>query len=117
MSRRRRRRYRLRLKPAGYAFFGGVVLLIGLGLFFLIRTIVRGIDKKELMTMQAPISSIEPITPSPTYTPTPAATPTPTPSLDTPNPVTPTDPPAQATATPAKATATPSSSIRKATAE
>lgn len=117
MPRRRRRRYRLRLKPAGYAFFGGVFLLIGLGLFFLIRTIVRGISKDELTTMQAPISSVEPFTPSPTYVPTPTATPAPTPSLDTPNPETPTDTPAKATVSPAKATATPSSSIRNATSE
>ena len=120
MARRRRRRYRFRLKPAGYAFFGGVLLLVGLGVFFLIRAIVNGNDKKAaLAAMPSPSSTIEIATPSPTPSLAPTDTPVPTALPDT--AATTPDPAAQAatvtktTAAPAKATSTPSSSIRKAT--
>ena len=114
MARRRRRRYRLRLKPAGYAFFGGVLLLLGLGVFFLARAIAKGGNRTEMAALPTPSSSVSP-SPTPTATPTatPTVTPEPGPLNETPNPVTATAP--AATKAPAKATSTPSSSIRKAT--
>lgn len=116
VARRRRRRYRLRLKPAGYAFFGGVLLLVGLGLFFLVRAIAGGGNRTAQQSLPSPSATIELTTPSPSPTPTatPSATPEPGPVDETPNPVT-AAATAKATATPAKATSTPSSSIRKAT--
>ena len=55
-KRRRRRRYRLRLTPAGYAFFGVVFLLIGLGVFFIVRAITRGGGKDALSAAPTPTS-------------------------------------------------------------
>lgn len=119
MARRRRRRYRFRLKPAGYAFFGGVLLLVGLGVFFIVRAIVNGGEKKAaLAAMPSPTSTLEVATPSPTPTPVPTDTPIPTALPDSaaaPDPAAQAATVVKATAAPAKATATPSSSIRKAT--
>lgn len=119
MARRRRRRYRFRLKPAGYAFFGGVLLLVGLGIFFIIRAIVRNGEKEAaLAATPSPTASMEPATPSPTPTAAPTAAPVSTTVPDvaaTPIQAEQAATAAKATAAPAKATSTPSSSIRKAT--
>ena len=119
MARHRRRRYRFRLKPAGYAFFGGVLLLVGLGVFFIVRAIGKNNDKKAALAITpTPTATAEAVTPSQTPSATPAETPVSTPALDmsaTPNPAAQDAAAATATKAPAKATSTPSSSIRKAT--
>lgn len=118
MARRRRRRYRIRIKPAGYAFFGGVLLLIGLAVFFLVRAIGKKDKNAGLTALPSPSSSMELATPSFTPVATPVVTPAPV--AVTQNPAAQTAIPAAtsvaaATAAPAKATSTPKSSIRKAT--
>lgn len=107
-----------RLKPAGYVVIGILLLLLGLGIFFIVRAISNaGSNNADANATPTPVlagsDAALSATATATLPPLSAATPTSSPTMI---PSTPTPTAAAATSTPKPAaTATPSSSIRKPT--
>jgi len=111
-----RRRRRFRLKPAGYAVVGVLLLVIGLCIYAIVRAIVGGPDPEEIILPEASASQTPEIMQS-TQTPVPEQTPSPTPivtptPLVTPTPVTYTQAPTN-TPKPQATPRTPTSSEKK----
>ena len=78
-----RRRRRFRLKPAGYAVVGVLLLVIGLCIYAIIRAIVGGPDPEDALLPDAAASETPEIMQS-TQTPVPQQTPSPTPIVTPP---------------------------------
>lgn len=112
-----RRRRRFRLKPAGYAVVGVLLLVIGLCIYAIVRAIVGGPDPEEIILPEASASQTPEImqstqTPVPEQTPSPTPIITPTPFGPTPTPITYTAPPTN-TPKPLNTPRTPTSSEKK----
>ena len=112
-----RRRRRFRLKPAGYAVLGILLLVIGLCIYAIIRAIVGGPDNNDVLLPPEASASQTPEIMQSTQTPVPEQTPSPTPivtptPLVTPTPVTYTQAPTN-TPKPQATPRTPTSSEKK----
>lgn len=86
-----RRRRRFRLKPAGYAVLGVLLLVIGLCIYAIVRAIVGGPDGDNEVLLPETVATETPELMQNTQTPvpeqTPSPTPVPTPIVQTPTPV------------------------------